>query len=200
MSAKPRHLAAAGSQLVAGRAERVSFQAMAAPEYVPRPAIQRVRSYSSPPRRPESWVADRPGELRGPQPRGDRLGSPGPDQGYVYKLARRFQGRLNLTSGEHEADAIAGGVAVALKRASLLGRAPVSVDLTVAFTIWGFLGEGQDELVEARKPLFAEVANPHHYPQQRRIADLVPDDVLRQSPQDVAEAHRTDWRRLLPGL
>jgi len=112
-------------------------------------------------------------------------------------LARRFQGRLCLAPGEHEADAVAGCVAVALKRASLFGRAPVSMDLTVAFTIWGFLGEAPDELIEARRPLFAEVANPHHYPAQRRIADLVSDEVLCRSPQEVAETHRTDWRSLL---
>ena len=170
---------------------------MAAPEYVPQPAIRRVRSYVSPPRRPESWRAERPGELRGPQPRGERLGSPGPDQGYIYRLARRFQGRLGLGSGEHEDDAVAGGAAVALKRASLLGRAPVVTDLTVAFTIWGFLGEAPDELIELRRPLFAEVANPHHYPAQRRIADLVPGEVLQMSPQEIAEAHRDDWRSLL---
>lgn len=156
-----------------------------------------MRSYSSPPRRPEPWIAERPGELHGPQPRGERLGSPGPDQGYIYVLARRFRGRLHLATGEHEEDAVAGAAAVALKRASIFGRAPVLTDLTVAFTIWGFLGEAPDELVELRRPLFADVANPHHYPAQRRIADLVPDDVLRMSPQEVAEAHRTDWRSLL---
>jgi hypothetical protein len=48
-----------------------------------------------------------------------------------------------------------------------------------------------------RKPLFAEVANPHHYPEQRRIVDLVPDESLRQTPQQVAEAHLQDWRSLL---
>lgn len=170
---------------------------MAAPEYVPQPAIRHVRSYSSPPWRAESWRPERPGDLRGPQPRGERLGSPGPDQGYIYLLARRFQGRLRLAPGEHEDDAIAGCVAVALKRASLLGRAPVAVDLSAAFTIWGFLNEAPDELIELRRSLFAEVANPHHYAAQRHIADLVPDDVLRRTPQQIAEAHRTSWRSLL---
>ena len=50
---------------------------MAAPEYVPTEPQQTVRSYSSPPWRPESWYADRPGELDGRQPSGDLLGSPG---------------------------------------------------------------------------------------------------------------------------
>jgi hypothetical protein len=41
------------------------------------------------------------------------------------------------------------------------------------------------------------VANPHHYPELRRIVDLVPDDVLRMTPQEVVDAHRVDWRSLL---
>jgi hypothetical protein len=171
---------------------------VAAPEYVPQPAFPAVHSYSSPPRRAGSWRADRPGELAGPQPRGERLGTPGPDQGYIYVLARRFEGRLLLTPGEHEADAITGCVGVALKRASLLGRAPIVHDLTVAFTMWGFLDQNPPaELLELRKGLFTEVSNPHHYPEQRRIPDMVADDVLRKSPQEIAEAYRQNWRSLL---
>lgn len=172
---------------------------MAAPEYVPQPAIQNVRSYESPPRRPGQWHPDRPGDEAtvGGFERGDRLGSPGPDQGYVYVLARRFQGQLQLASDEHEDDAIAGAVAVALKRASLLGRAPIVHDLTVALTVWGYLGDAPPSLIAYRQPLFAEVSNPHHYAELRRIVDLVPDDVLRQTPQQVADAHRVDWRSVL---
>jgi hypothetical protein len=170
---------------------------VAAPEYVPQPAIQHVRSYSSPPRRPGSWRAERPGEVEGRQPRGERLGAQGPDQGYVYLLARRFEGRLHLSPGEHAEDAIAGCVGVALKRASLFGRAPVMPDLTVAFTVWGFLRDAPQELVDVRRPLFAEVANPNHYPEQRRVVDAVPEESLRKTPQDVAEAHQRDWRSLL---
>jgi hypothetical protein len=170
---------------------------VAAPEYVPQPAVQRVRSYTSPPRRPDSWKADRPGDLVGRQPVGPRLGNQGPDQGYALVLAHRFEGRLSLVNGEHESDAIAGCLGVALKRAALFGRAPVMHDLTIAFTIWGFLREAPDELVALRKPLFAEVANPNHYPEQRRVVDMVPETSLRMTPQEVAEAHLRDWRSLL---
>jgi hypothetical protein len=170
---------------------------VAAPEYVPQPALPNVRSYTSPPRRAGSWKPDRPGEVTGRQPHGPRLGSPGPDQGYVLVLAHRFEGRLYLTDGEHEADAIAGCVGVALKRAALFGRAPVLHDLTVAFTIWGFLREAPDELVALRKPLFEEVVNPNHYPEQRRIVDMVPAEALRMTPQQVADGHIKDWRSLL---
>lgn len=170
---------------------------MAAPEYVPQPAIKRTRSYVSPPRRPESWQADRPGDLRGRQPQGAWLGSQGPDQGYIYVLARQYEGRLFLQPGEHERDVVEGCVEAALKRASMFGRAPVLPDLTVAFTVWGFLSQAPDELVELRRPLFEEVANAHHYAERRRLVDMVPESTLRKSPPEVAETHQRDWRSLL---
>lgn len=170
---------------------------MAAPEFVPVDKTRPVRAYESPPRRPDPWMADRPGELHDGQPHGERVGNQGPDQGYVLHLVRRFAGKLTLTSGEHERDALAGAAAVALKRASLFGRAPIVHDLTVALTIWGFLGDAPADLVALRKGLFEEVWHPHHYAEQRRLADLVPDAVLRQTPQQVADAHRRDWRSLL---
>jgi hypothetical protein len=170
---------------------------VAAPEYVPQPAITRTRSYVSPPRRPDSWQADRPGDLAGRQPQGAGLGSQGPDQGYVYVLARQYESRLQLTPGEHESDAIAGCVGVALKRASIFGRAPVLPDLTVAFTLWGFLGNAPDELVQLRRPLFEEAHHAHSYGERRTIADMVPEASLRKSPPEAAEAHQRDWRTLL---
>lgn len=170
---------------------------MAAPEFVPVDTSRPVRAYSSPPRRPGSWLADRPGELAEGQPHGAHLGSQGPDQGYVLLLARRFAGQLVLTPGEHERDALAGAAAVALKRASLFGRAPVLHDLRVGLTIWGFLTDAPAELVTLRKGLFEEVWHPHHYAEQRALVDLVPNDVLRMTPQQVIEAHQRDWRSLL---
>jgi hypothetical protein len=170
---------------------------VAAPEYVPQPAVKHVRTYYSPPRRPDSWRAERPGDSATVFPRGERLGSPGPDQGYIYLLARRFEGRLQLQPGEHQADVIAGCAAVALKRASLFGRAPMPGDLTVAFTLWGYLGDASDELVELRRKMFAEVSNPADYGELRRIPDAVSEEVLRKTPEEAAEAHSRDWRALL---
>jgi hypothetical protein len=170
---------------------------VAAPEYVPQPAIKHVRSYQSPPRRPQSWWSDRPGDGDAGFDGGDRSGSPGPDQGYVYVLARRFRGQLQLASDESEDDALAGAAAVALKRASLFGRAPVMPDMTVALTVWGFLGDAPPDLIAYRQPLFTEVPNPHHYAELRRIVDLVPDEVLLRTPEQVANDHRVDWRSVL---
>jgi len=172
---------------------------MAAPEFVPLKPTDAPRAYSSPPRRPESWVADRPGEVgEAGQPRADRLGNQGPDQGFVLRLVKRFTGKLTLTDGEHEADAFAGCITVALKRASLFGRAPMIHDLTVAFTVWGYLDASPaKELVALRSRLFAEAHNPHHYAEQRAIADAVPERTLRLLPPAVEAAHTADWRSLL---
>jgi len=123
------------------------------------------------------------------------LGSPGPDQGYVLKLARRFDGHLHLAAGEHQGDAVAGCTAVALKRASIFGRAPMIHDLTVAFTIFGFLSPQPDaDLVRMRTPIFEEVRNPHHYSELRHIVDLVPEATLRLSVAQVEAQAAQDWR------
>ncbi len=167
---------------------------MAAPEYVPQDPTDQPRVYRSPPWNGEPWRADRPGDLVGRQPLGPRLGYPGPDQGFVLKLANAFEPRLVLEEGESARDAIVGCSAVALKRASLFGRAPVVHDLTAAFTIWGFLAKADAELLRLRRPLFEEVANPHDYMELRRIADLVPQAVLRLSHAEIAKVATTDWR------
>lgn len=175
-----------------------NFAPVAAPEYVPVDKTRPVRGYESPPRLDESWRADRAGEVvDAGQPQGRQLGSQGPDQGYVLTLVRRFAGKLSLTAGEHERDALAGAAAVALKRASIFGRAPVVHDLTVALTVWGYLGEAPAELVALRKERFEEVSHPHQYVEVRRLVDMVPESTLRLSPQQASEEHRRDWRSLL---
>ncbi|WP_419926458.1 hypothetical protein [Candidatus Poriferisocius sp.] len=162
---------------------------MAAPDYVPNETAVADRHYVSPPRRPQPWVADRPAELTDGQPTGDGLGVPGPDQGYALRLARRFEGQMLMAPGEQTADAIAGCVGVALKRAASFGRAPVSADLEVAFRVFGFLPPAPDELLLAwRKELFAGISHPHHYAEARRLAGLVPEAVLRLPPGEVEAA------------
>lgn len=167
---------------------------MAAPDYVPVTAADRVRPVEQlPPAR--RWAPVRPGEIDGLRPpTGDGFGSPGPDQGYALTLARRYDDRLRLAPGEHAEDAVAGCVAVALKRAALLGRAPVVFDLELAFTLFGFLGGAPTELIAFRRPRFAGAA--HHYADQRHIADLVPEETLRLAPADVA-ARLEAWAEMI---
>jgi hypothetical protein len=170
---------------------------MAQPEYVPTLPADETRVRERLPV-PDSWRPNRPGEVvqRGGQPLGKRFGVIGPDQGYALKLVHFFEDKLILTEGQHKADVCAGCVAVATKRAAVLGRAPVIYDLEVAFTGWGYLSKAPDELVAYRKPLFAECA--HHYEQQRAIADQVPESTLRLSPADVkARFAAGEWKALL---
>jgi hypothetical protein len=144
---------------------------------------------------PAIWTQSRPSELRSTRPPKGRLfGSPGPDQGYALKLARRFEDRVNLVPGESAEDAIAGCTAVAMRRAAGWGRAPVVHDLEFAFTLWGFFDGAPADLIGARAPLFRSAS--HHYTAQRDIASAVRDDALVLSPGTVA-ARLDDWRDLL---
>jgi hypothetical protein len=81
-----------------------------------------------------------------------------------------------------------------MKRAAGYGRAPVIHDLTLAFTLWGFLVGAPADLVAAREPLFRSAS--HHYQVQRTIADCVPEATLRLTPVQVAE-RIDDWTQLI---
>jgi hypothetical protein len=172
---------------------------VAAPEFVPLDPRALVRVYESPPRRPDQWRADRPGDLDGRQPQGDRLGVPGPDQGYALKVADEVFRPLVKTGAVDPDDAVAGCLGIALKRAAHFGRAPTAHDLRVAFTVWGFLDDAPDaELVTLREGWFAEVAHPHHYVESRRIVDAVPDEVLALTHTEVLEEYeRGGWRTMI---
>lgn len=167
---------------------------MAAPDYVPVPrSDQARRSLELPPSR--RWTATRPADLAAGQPRGPKLGDPGPDQGYALLLAERFHDRVRVTDGESVEDALAGAVAVAIKRASVFGRAPVTPDVELGLRVWGFLDEDPPaDLVETRRDLFGGAA--HHYWDQRAITDAVPESTLRMKPDEVA-GRLSDWRSLL---
>ena len=171
---------------------------MGAPEYVPLKPATKVRSYGSPPRRAGSWRADRPGELVGRQPDGDRLGTPGPDAGYALTLAARFSDSLQLHDGEHTPDVLSGAAAVAMKRSGLFGRAPISADVEIGLVVWGYLDANvEQELVDLRRQWFEEIHTPHHYTERRRVADAVPEDVLRGTPAEIKAAYEADWRSCL---
>ena len=104
---------------------------MAAPQFTPTPVVDTARAYGSPDVVPHAWSPDRPGDIVGFQPSGDRLGYQGPDQGFAIKIANGFKDRLQLQPGEHAADAIKGCLGVGLRRASMFSRAPVVHDLTL---------------------------------------------------------------------
>lgn len=170
---------------------------MAAPRYAPTDALDEVRTYTSPDVVPDPWTNDRPGAVEGLQPSGERLGYQGPDQGFALALARRMRPNLHLAGGPSADDALRGGVNIALRRASLFGRAPVIHDLTVAFTMWGFFDvDPPRDLLQRRAEIFTGIGHLHHYAEGRVVADLVPDSTLRLTPQQVAQRYPSQWRAL----
>ena len=171
---------------------------MAAPSRVPTSPTA-PKHYASPPRRGDSWRAERPGETIGaPHPTGGALGNQGPDQGYAIKLAKAFAGDLILAPGEHAADALDGAVAVGLRRASMFGRAPVRDDIELGLLAYGFLGEAPAALIELRRALFSEVHHTTiHYFSAREIADRVDGEWLRQPIASARVAIQADWKAAL---
>lgn len=164
------------------------------PGYVPISSTEKIRPVRRLPA-PRQWVPNRPSDLAsGPFPVGSALGTPGPDQGYAYQLVDRFDGKLILADEEHEHDAKAGSVAVALGRASLFGRSPVIYDIEAAMLLWGFLGDPPADLIDYRKSLFRGAAE--DYWCRRRIAASVPESALRLSPQ-MLRGRQKEWRAVL---
>ena len=131
---------------------------------------------------PGPWTASRPAEVVGPvHLRGRSLGTPGPDQGFAMRLARRFEHDLKLGEGESENDVLTGVALIAAKRAALFGRAPSVYDVQFALSLWGLLDDVPPELQERRRAVFASVA--HDYVAQRRLVDSIPEEILGLSPE-----------------
>ncbi len=147
---------------------------------------------------PAAWFADRPGDVvgLGGQPVGQGFGTSGPDQGYALKLAHRWEDKVVLAPDESRDDVIAGALGVALRRAALFGRAPVTYDLELALAVWGYLTNAGTDLVTFRRRLFEGCA--HQYPAQREIADRVPAKTLAMKPAEVRSVIGAGgWRDLL---
>ena len=165
--------------------------------YVPTQAEDAPReSLRLPP--PQGWRAVRPGDLapgENPVPPGILFGAPGPDSGYALTLAEKFHRRLEIVPPETEHDAMTVGAELAMRRAAKFGRAPVMVDLELAFLLFGWLGGASPELREWRRLRVAGAA--HDYPRRRALVDAVPEATLRLKPGDDVRAGLGNWRRLL---
>jgi len=167
---------------------------MTQPKFAPIAIEDEVRpAYHLGPPRP--WVANRPADFRaGPPLSGPGTGTAGPDQGFALLLAGRLSERLVLAPGERRDDVLVGAVGVALRRASLFGRAPVLGDVELALAIFGYLSPAPDELVEFRRGLFAGVS--HDYWAQRELANRVPSSTLRRKATEI-DVSGSGWRALI---
>ena len=168
---------------------------MTQPSYVPIVESDQVRpAYRL--RTPGDWRQRRVAELVSPEPpQGRAIGTPGPDTGYAQLLAHElFAERVELTDGIGLEDALTVGAVVAGRRAALFGRAPVAKDVELGLVVFGLLGGAPPELVEWRAPRLQALS--HHYQEQRRLADAVPEATLRMDPA-AAAVQLAQWRSLL---
>lgn len=172
---------------------------MTQPKFVPVVESAEVRESLKLPA-PLPWVDHRPADYRVEpgRPQKPNTGRPGTDQGYALHLAERFKERLQISARENAEDMLAGAVAVALRRASIFGRAPMTADLELALRIYGCLDpSAPPDLVEARR---RALSGAHHdYWQQRDLADFVPEATLRMTPEAVSRRLAEDpssWREL----
>ena len=114
------------------------------------------------------------------------------------KLVNLLDDKVHVTSGESEEDAKAGAVAIAMRRASIFGRAPILSDLEMAFVLWGFLDEQPDPaLVTERKKYFEGASYHTGYPLLRLLASAVPVETLRLTLSQVYSKHAANWAALL---
>jgi hypothetical protein len=143
-------------------------------------------------------MAGRPGEIEGRQPHGERLGFQGPDQGYALTLARLVQDQIRLQQGELLDDAVRGTVAIALRRASRYGRAPVMHDIRFALTLWGWTLESPSaDLVVRRREAFVGCGSVlHGYTDARDLADMVPETTRSMTPEQLESSMPGSWRAL----
>lgn len=156
---------------------------MTQPKFAPILPEDEVRDlHKLPP--PAAWYPLRPADFR-PAPAGHLpgRGAAGPDQGYGLLLADRFTDRLVLAEGERADDVLEGAALLAMRRAAIFGRAPVSADIELALVLFGFLAEAPADRQAARREVFAGVA--HDYWRGRELADLVPETTLRLAPADL---------------
>lgn len=150
---------------------------------------------------PRRWRPGRPGELGARQPRGDLLGTPGPNVGYAWTLAERRRGDLALAPHEHADDGVAVVAELAAKRASVMGRAPVPDDVEFALELLGYTGEALEAVRDWRPELVRGAAE--DWALRREVVDRVPAGLLRlplrELPEHLVKVREAMARTLQPG-
>ena len=120
------------------------------------------------------WRADRPGD--GTAGTGALLGTPGPNVGYAYSLARRAAERFRLALHESAEDVVPVVAELAGRRAAAFGRGPTMTDVEHAAAILGYDRAADPEWARARARLVHEAG--HLYVRRRALVDAVPDALL----------------------
>ncbi len=136
---------------------------------------------------PQPWCFSRPAELTRDYSPNYRtgMGDTGPDQGFAIKLAKKLSDRVVLSEDEDLHDVLAGMVAIALRRASLFGRAPVISDVLLAGKLFGYFADTRAELLIHRKELFSGIA--HDKYKERILVASIPENALLADPEAVVD-------------
>ena len=113
-------------------------------------------------------------------------------------LARLARNKIKVQPGESVDDAIRGSIGIALRRASMYGRAPVMHDLTFALTMWVWLiDDVPADLLARRKELFVGVGDAaHSYYETREIVGLVPETTYQLTINQLTAITPMSWRAL----
>jgi len=140
------------------------------------------------------WRAARAGDLAPGQPEGTLLGSPGPNIGYAVGLVDRAATSMTLADHEHRDDAEAVAAELAMRRAACFGRAPVAVDVQVAFALLGYDDRADGEFATWRGRVVGGAS--HDYTRRRAVVDAVPEEMLALTP-DGARSEAAETQRMM---
>ena len=120
------------------------------------------------------WRSGRPGD--GAAVPGALPGTPGPNVGYAYSLARRAAERFRLALHEAPDDVVPVVAELAGRRAAAFGRGPTMTDVEHAAAILGYDRAADPEWARIRARLVHEAG--HLYVRRRALVDAVPDSLL----------------------
>jgi hypothetical protein len=137
---------------------------MATPEYVPQPALVKVRLTDFagiPPPRP---LPPRPVEMLEP-PREPGFGVPCPDAGYGFLLGHRFAGYLVVDPAEDREDAHWAAATIGVRRAGRAGRAPEVNDFHAGRRLLGYDGTAPEWFVRWRTIRLHRISRDPHLAQ-----------------------------------
>lgn len=152
--------------------------------YVPPNRDTEYRPEQLPPAKP--WFARRPAETSA-DPHAPTFGAIGPDMGYARSLLTLFSRRLG-PGGCNRDDLLEAGVAVAMRRATMFGRAPIPEDLEVAFLLLGALDGVPGDWSRAGGSVAAHVEGVRYKPAQAaHLAASMPDSWLCRKPGGVRQ-------------
>jgi hypothetical protein len=112
---------------------------MGTPEYVPQPALVKVRLTDFAGIPPPQRLPPRPVEMLEP-PREPGFGVPCPDAGYGFLLGHQLDGRLVVDPAESREDAHWAAATLGVRRAGRAGRAPRVDDFDVGRGLLGYDG------------------------------------------------------------